>query len=123
MDSKHAVFYHGPFEQNFSLQRPGKSKYVKRDGKTRAEYRGPAGVRGLKFGQMETKDPRALVVTRIQSPGRDICLKRPVPGLNSGPQGAWISHLGAKRLLEKAIRVNREQRAELIPLRQHLAGA
>lgn len=120
MPRSHALFYHGPFEINFDSQRPGKTKYIKRDGTT-APYRGPSDVSGLRFGQMEKAGTRAMVITRIQGPDSDVCLQKPTPGRAIGPSGAWLTPSRAAHYLERAIRANRRKREELEALRTFLS--
>ncbi len=116
MSRTHAIFYHGPFETNFSPQQPGQTEYTKRDGKTKAPYRGPRGVTGLRFGLMQKRD-RSFVITRIQTPTADVCLANPIRGQGIGPSGAWLTDDGAKRYLEAAIKANPAQSTELEALR------
>ena len=119
MSRNHAIFYHGPFEMNFQSQQPGQSEYTKRDGNTKAPYRGPGGVTGLRFGQMQKRDG-SFIITRIQSTTADVCLKNPVRGQGIGPNGAWLTDVGAKGYLEAAIKANSVRTVDLEPLRSLL---
>ncbi len=116
MSRTHAIFYHGPFETNFSWQQPRQAEYTKRDGKSRAPYRGPRGVTGLRFGLMQKRDG-SFVITRIQAPTADVCLPNPIRGKGIGPSGAWLTDDGAKHYLEAAIEANPVQRTDLELLR------
>lgn len=116
MPLSHALFYNGPFETNFRTQRPGATEYTKRDGTT-AAYRGPKNVSGLRFGQMEKALTRAVVIARVQGPESDVCLVNPIPGRETGPNGAWLTLTDAAQYLDHAIRANPRQRRKLESLR------
>src|SRR5438067_196889 len=118
MSDSHAIFYHGPFEINFRSQKSGESTYQKRDGTT-APYRGPTGVRGLKFGLMQKKTG-AFVITRVRSQVMDVCLSHPITSQSTGPGGTRLTRHGAELYLEKAIKANPRQRANLRALRSRL---
>jgi hypothetical protein len=116
MSDSHAIFYHGPFEVNFKAQKPGQTSYTKRDGKTTAPYRGPSGVRGLRFGLMQKRDG-AFVITRVRSHVADVCLRKPIPAQGTGPDGTWLTRHGAELYLDAAVKVNPGKRAQLHALR------
>ncbi len=115
MSDSHATFYHGPFELNFKSQKAGQTTYTKRDGKTTASYRGPTGVRGLRFGLMQ-KENGTFVITRVRTQVADVCLRRPIPVQGTGPGGTRLTMYGAELYLEKAIKANPGQRAKLVQL-------
>jgi len=115
----HALFYAGPFEDNFPAQQPGTAGFRKRDGSNVSTFRIPANSTGLRFAQMQKKG-RKDVITRILAPGVDICLSKPIPGQGTGPQGTRLTSEGASAFLTAAIRANPRLSAELRSLNSFL---
>lgn len=109
---RHSIEYQGPYELNLDRVRKGARTYLKRDG-SEAEFRGPAGINGLRFGLLQKAGGGGFVIARIQFGSIDLPLKRPIESAGIGPMGKRLTKVGALTLLDDARKSNPHLRAKL----------
>ena len=86
----HGLMYQGGFERNYAALTPGRNEFLGSDGEPRELPGFPANVDGVRFGYMERRAKR-FVLVRVQFEEHDIILQSPVI-LDA------LRHLGGQRL-------------------------
>jgi len=109
---RHAIEYQGPYDQNIERIRNGARTYLKRDG-SEAEFGGPSGVDGVRFGLLQKAGGAGFVIARVQFGTLDIPLKRPIDSAGIGPRGKLLTKPGTVALIERAKKANPDRRADL----------
>ncbi|AHG89805.1 hypothetical protein J421_2268 [Gemmatirosa kalamazoonensis] len=121
----HALMYHGGFDRNHPLLKPGASTFQGSDGSERVLPPWPAEARGARIGYME-RSGKKFVAVRVLDDQADVVLAHPVLidetrhlgyGKRFGAEPTIIQDETARVLLEDLIERNPEQRAELIAIR------
>ena len=121
----HALMYHGGFDRNYPLLRPGAKTFHGSDGTERVLPDWPAEATGARIGYMESGGKK-FVAVRVLDDEADIVLQHPILidparhmgyGKRFGAEPTIIEDETARALFEDVIERNPEQRAELIALR------
>ena len=121
----HAYMYHGGFESNFALLKPGAKTFKGSDGTDHALPGWPAEVDGVRIGYMEMPAKR-FVAVRVVDARADIVLKNEVlidqnrhmgAGKRFGHEPTVVGDEPMWALLGEAIRKNPDQKAELDAVR------
>ena len=126
---RHAYMYHGGFERNFPVIKPGARSFLGSDGREHALPEWPAEVDGIRVGYME-KPGKKFVAVRVADDESDVILKHEVlldPSRHMGygkrfsPEPTVVEDDGiAHDLLHDLIARNPEQRAELEAIRSRI---
>ncbi len=125
---RHAIGYHGPFQENFPFLQVGVQSYRGRDGRERPLPKWPAGVDGVRFGFMQKG--RQFVAVRASRGQVDVVLKNPVSlrrarhtdGKGVGPTPTTFGDEAALRLLDAMVTLNPSQRAPLEALERQISA-
>jgi hypothetical protein len=120
--------YHGSFEVNHSLLKPGAQSFKGTDGAEHQLDQTPAGVDGVRVGYMEKAGKRFAAV-RVFDGKADVVLKNEVlldPQLHLGrgkrfsPEPVIVPDAPIRQLLRDAIRKNPTQATELEAIRKRM---
>jgi len=121
----HALMYHGGFERNFPVLKPGATSFIGTDGAEHKIPAWPAGVDGVRFGYME-KAGKKFAAVRVQDAKNDIVLQHEVLidparhmrlGQRFGPEPTIIDDASAIELLADIVKQNPDLRNELAAVR------
>ena len=121
----HALMYHGGFDRNYPLLKPGANSFQGSDGSERVLPAWPAEATGARIGYME-RGGKKFVAVRVLDDEADIVLGHEVLldpprhmgyGKRFGAEPTLIEDETARALFEDIIEANPDQRAELIALR------
>jgi hypothetical protein len=124
----HAYMYHGGFESNYPLIRPGAKTMRGSDGADHALPDWPTEADGVRVGYME-KPGKHFVAVRVLYNRTDLVLKNevlidPMVHLGAGKrfsaEPTVVSDGPIRALLEDAIRKNPERRPELEAIRNQV---
>lgn len=127
---RHALRYHGAFEQNFDDLRPGARSFKGTEGGDHELPPWPSKADGVRVSYMEKAGKRFAAV-RVEYGDSDVVLKNEVliePGRHMGygqrfsPEPTEIGDEVARALIEDIIARNPDQRSELEPIRSALRG-
>lgn len=122
---KHALMYHGAFETNFPLLKPGATAFIGTDGQSHNLPAWPAEVDGVRFGYME-KDGKKFYVVRVMDSKADLVLPHEVRidpdrhmGMNKrfGPEPTVFDDPPAADLLADILKGNPDLRLQLADIR------
>jgi len=125
---KHALMYHGAFETNFPLLKPGAKAFIGTDGQSHDLPAWPAGVDGIRFGYME-KEGKKFYVVRVMDSKADLVLPHEVRidsnrhmGMNKrfGHEPTVVDDGPAVDLLADILKVNPEVRLQLADIRARM---
>lgn len=125
---KHALMYHGAFETNFPLLKPGATAFIGTDGQSHDLPAWPAGVDGIRFGYME-KEGKKFYVVRVMDSKADLILPHEVRidsnrhmGMNKrfGPEATVVDDGPAVDLLADILKANPEVRLPLADIRARM---
>ena len=128
---RHALRYHGSYEENFEGLRPGVRTFRGTDGGEHQLPPWPSKADGVRVSYMEKAGKRFAAV-RVEHGDADVVLQNEVliePGRHMGygqrfsPEPTEIGDEVARALLEDIIARNPDQRAELEPIRARLRAA
>jgi hypothetical protein len=116
----HGLMYQGGFERNFASLAPGARSFRTSNGTELELPEWPETVDGVRFGYMERRGRKFLVV-RLQFDGHDIVLRSPValdPMRHMGNQRfsarpILVNDADASTLLDDVIECNPEQGTEI----------
>ena len=116
----HGLMYQGGFERNFATLDPGAQSFRASDGAVRELPDWPDAVDGVRFGYMERRGRRFLVV-RLQFDEHDIVLRTPVAldrlrhmgNQRFSARPTLLSDASASALLDDVIECNPEQSTEI----------
>ena len=116
----HGLMYQGGFEENFATLTPGARTFRTSEGAELALQPWPEKVDGVRFGYMERRGRKFLVV-RLQFDERDIVLQTPVMldrlrhmgNQRFSARPTLISDANASALLDDVIECNPEQSTEI----------
>ena len=117
----HAYLYHGGFEQNFALIKPGAKTFKGSDGADHDLPDWPKEATGVRVGYME-KSGKHFVAVRVVYNKTDLILRNEVlidPTIHLGAGGRFssdatvVGNTPMRALLAEAIRKNPDRRAEL----------
>jgi hypothetical protein len=116
----HGLMYQGGFERNFATLEPGARSFRASDGEELELPDWPESVDGVRFGYMERRGRKFLVV-RLQFDEHDIVLRTPValdPLRHMGNQRfsarpTLLTDANASVLLDDVIECNPEQSTEI----------
>ena len=120
--------YHGAFEVNYTLLKPGAKSFKGTDGAVHPLPDAPAGVDGVRVGYMEKAGKRFAAV-RVWDGKTDVVLKNEVlldPQLHLGrgkrfsPEPVVVPDTPMRQLLRDAIRKNPDQAKELEIVRKRM---
>ena len=117
---RHGLLYQGGFEQNFATLAPGARTFRASDGAEQPIPDWPEAVDGVRFGYMERRGRKFLVV-RLQFDEHDVVLRSPValdPLRHMGnqrfaPRPILLTDANASALLDDVIECNPEQSTEI----------
>ena len=124
----HAYMYHGGFESNFSLLKPGATTIEGSDGSPHTLSAWPAEATGVRIGYME-KPGKRFVAVRVMFNKTDLVLKEEVlidpilhlgAGKRFGPEPTIVASGPILALLDECIRKNPDRRAELNAIRNQV---
>ena len=127
---RHALMYHGGFERNFPVIKPGTRTFLGSDGKEHALPDWPAEVDGIRVGYME-KPGKRFVAVRVQDDEVDVVLRHEVlldpsshlgHGKRFSAEPTVIADEVARVLLDD-IAKNPEQRDQLVAIRARMPWA
>lgn len=116
----HGLMYQGGFEGNFATLGPGARSFRASDGAELEHPDWPDSVDGVRFGYMERRGRRFLVV-RLQFDEHDIVLRTPVAldrlrhmgNQRFSARPTLLSDANASALLDDLIECNPEQSTEI----------
>jgi hypothetical protein len=116
----HGLMYQGGFEQNFASLGPGTHSFCTSDGSERELPDWPGSVDGVRFGYLERRGRKFLVV-RLQFDEHDIVLRTPVAldrlrhmgNQRFSARPTMLSDANASALLDDVIECNPEQSTEI----------
>lgn len=116
----HGLMYQGAFERNFATLAPGAHSFRTSDGAELELPDWPDGVDGVRFGYMERRG-RKFVVVRLQFDEHDIVLQTPVAldrlrhmgNQRFSAQPTLLTDANASALLDDVIERNPEQSTEI----------
>jgi hypothetical protein len=126
-----AYLYHGAYEVNYSLLKPGAKTFKGTDGAEHPLPDTPAGVDGIRVGYMEKAGKRFAAV-RIFDGKTDVVLKNEVlldPQVHLGrgkrfsAEPVVVPDAPILQLLADAVRKNPEKAKELEAMRKRLSPA
>ncbi|HEV3483814.1 MAG TPA: hypothetical protein VG106_00290 [Vicinamibacterales bacterium] len=117
---RHGLMYQGGFEVNFATLEPGALTFRTSDGAEQRIPAWPETVDGVRFGYMERRGRKFLVV-RIQFDEHDVVLRTPVAldrmrhmgNQRFAPRPILLSDANASALLDDVIECNPEQSTEI----------
>ena len=121
----HALMYHGGFESNFSILKPGAQSFTGSDGSQRSLGDWPPNADGLRIGYME-KAGKRFVAVRVMDDDSDVVLENELlidPPTHMGygkrfsAEPTLIQDDVAKRLLDDIIAKNPDQGVDLMAIR------
>ncbi|HEU4989657.1 MAG: hypothetical protein KGL93_04435 [Gemmatimonadota bacterium] len=122
---KHALMYHGAFETNFPLLKPGATSFIGTDGKSHQLPPWPEEATGVRFGYME-KEGKKFYAVRVMDSKADLILPHEVRidpdrhmGMNKrfGPEPTVFDDPPAADLLADILKANPELRLQLADIR------
>ncbi|HEX8726169.1 MAG TPA: hypothetical protein VF737_12350 [Gemmatimonadaceae bacterium] len=122
---KNALMYHGAFETNFKLLKPGATTFIGTDGKTHQLPPWPKEAEGIRFGYME-KEGKKFFAVRVMDSKADLILPHEVRidpdrhmGVNKrfGPEPTVFDDPPAADLLADILKANPELRLKLADIR------
>jgi hypothetical protein len=127
---RHAIRYEGGFERNFSVLQPGVADFEGDDGDRHPMPPWPADVDGLRYGFMERRGKR-FVVVRVQYGSTEAVLPhgvqldpaRHLGGKHLKPESVVLADGPAGALLGDVIDANPERYAELAAIREQVRHA
>ena len=128
---RHALRYHGSFEENFESLKAGARTFRGTDGADHEIPPWPSKADGIRVSYMEKAGKRFAAV-RVEHGDTDVVLRNEVliePGRHMGygqrfsPEPTEIADEVARMLLDDIIARNPDQRAELEPIRSKLRAA
>jgi hypothetical protein len=116
----HGLMYHGGFERNFATLEPGARRFRSSEGAELELPEWPNSVDGVRFGYMERRG-RKFVVVRLQFDEHDIVLRTPVVldrlrhmgNQRFSPRAILLTDANASALLDDIIDANPEQSTEI----------
>jgi hypothetical protein len=116
----HGLMYQGGFERNFPTLGPGARRFYASDGAERDLPDWPDSVDGVRFGYMERRGRKFLVV-RLQFDEHDIVLRTPVAldrlrhmgNQRFSARPTLLTDANASGLLDDVIECNPEQSTEI----------
>ena len=117
---RHGLMYHGGFEQNYAALVPGACSFVTSAGAEQPLPGWPASVDGVRFGYMERRG-RKFVVVRLQFDVHDLVLRNPVAldrmrhmgNQRFAARPILLTDANASALLDDVIECNPEQTTEI----------
>ena len=117
---RHGLMYQGGFEQNFATLAPGAHTFRTSDGTEQPLPGWPATVDGVRFGYMERRG-RKFVVVRLQFDEHDIILRtsvaldrmRHMGNQRFAARPIHLTDASASALLDDVIECNSEQSTEI----------
>ncbi len=117
---RHGLMYQGGFERNFARLAPGARSFVTSDGAEQPIPEWPESVDGVRFGYMERRGRKFLVV-RLQFDEHDVVLRTPVAldrmrhmgNQRFAPRAIVLTDANASALLDDIIECNPEQSTEI----------
>jgi hypothetical protein len=117
---RHGLMYQGAFERNYASLAPGARSFITSGGSEQALPEWPDSVDGVRFGYMERRGRKFLVV-RLQFDEHDIVLRTPVVidrmrhmgNQRFSARPILLSDANASALLDDVIDCNAEQRTEI----------
>ena len=117
---RHGLMYQGGFERNYPELSPGARSFRGSDGTEQMLPDWPESVDGVRFGYMERRGRKFLVV-RLQFDEHDVVLRTPVAleplrhmgGQRFRPRPLLLSDENASALLDDVIECNPEQSTEI----------
>ena len=117
---RHGLMYQGSFERNYASLTPGARSFVTSAGAEQALPEWPDAVDGVRFGYMERRGRKFLVV-RLQFEEHDVVLRTPVVldrmrhmgNQRFGARPILLSDASASALLDDVIDCNANQRTEI----------
>ena len=124
----HAYMYHGGFESNFSLLKPGAMTMQGSDGSLHTLPAWPAEATGVRIGYME-KPGKRFVAVRVMFNKTDLVLKEEVlidpilhlgAGKRFGAEPTVVASGPILALLDECIRKNPDRQAELNAIRNQV---
>ena len=124
----HAYMYHGGFESNFSLLKPGATTMQGSDVSPHALPAWPADATGARIGYME-KPGKRFVAVRVMFNKTDLVLKEEVlidpilhlgAGKRFGAEPTIVASGPILALLDECIRKNPDRQAELNAIRNQV---
>jgi hypothetical protein len=124
----HAYMYHGSFEVNYRLLKPGAKTFKGTDGEDHAIPAWPADVNGVRVGYMEKAGKRFVAVHLLDAKA-DIVLKNEVlldtqvhlgRGKRFSAEATMVPDGPILKLLDDAIRKNPEQAADLRDMKKRI---
>ncbi|MDE3052986.1 MAG: hypothetical protein KGJ70_03810 [Gemmatimonadota bacterium] len=122
---KHALMYHGAFETNFPLLKPGAGAFIGTDGQAHNLPAWPKEADGIRFGYME-KEGKKFFAVRVMDSKADLVLPHEVRidptrhmGMNKrfGPEPTVIDEAPAADLLADILKANPDLRFQLADIR------
>jgi hypothetical protein len=116
----HGLMYQGGFERNFATLSPGARSFLTSDGAELELPDWPDSVDGVRFGYMERRGRKFLVV-RLQFDEHDIVLRTPVAldrlrhmgNQRFSARPIVLTDVNASTLLDDVIECNPEQSTEI----------
>jgi hypothetical protein len=117
---RHGLMYQGGFELNFATLEPGARTFRASDGTAQTIPDWPETVDGVRFGYMERRGRKFLVV-RLQFDEHDVVLRTPVAldrmrhmgNQRFAPRPILLTDANASALLDDVIECNPEQSTEI----------
>jgi hypothetical protein len=117
---RHGLMYQGGFERNYASLAPGTRTFVTSAGAVQALPEWPDAVDGVRFGYMERRARKFLVV-RLQFDEHDIVLRTPIALDRMRHMGnqrftarpILLADTSASALLDDVIECNPEQSTEI----------
>jgi len=117
---RHGLMYQGGFEQNFATLAPGARTFRASDGAEQPIPDWPEAVDGVRFGYMERRGRKFLVV-RLQFDEHDVVLRTPVAldrmrhmgNQRFAARAILLTDANASALLDDIIECNPEQSTEI----------
>jgi hypothetical protein len=117
---RHGLMYQGGFEQNFAMLEPGVRTFRRSDGGEQPIPEWPDAVDGVRFGYMERRGRKFLVV-RLQFDEHDVVLRTPLAldrmrhmgNQRFAPRPILLTDANASALLDDIIECNPEQSTEI----------
>ncbi len=122
---KHALMYHGAFETNYPLLKPGATAFIGSDGQAHDLPAWPADVDGVRIGYME-KEGKKFFAVRVMDSKADLILPHEVRidpdrhmGVNKrfGPEPTVVNDPPVADLLADILKANPELRLPLADIR------